>query len=234
MKNKLIISITMALSLSTTLLAVIGGPHGNIGSGSNATDNGEVCIYCHTPHAANNFGPVPIWNKPTSPLTYMMYGATAAGVAGKTVAGTFTDATPTDQTLACLSCHDGVTALDSVINAPGSGRTDINGIEIGGYSSTKIMPNNQSKAVGMPTVLSGPGDLRNDHPLSIVYTPGKAGLKATNDPLSGWLGAQKVGDLLRSGKVQCVSCHDVHDDTNLMYRRISNNNSDLCLGCHEK
>ena len=156
MKSKLILSLAITIALSKTLLAGIGGPHGSIASGdASATDNGEICIYCHTPHAANDAGPVPIWNKPSSTQTYLMYGATTAGMAGQTLAGTLTDATPTDQTLACLSCHDGISAIDSVVNAPGSGRSDINGIEIGGYGVTATIPNDEYKAVGISNSSSG-------------------------------------------------------------------------------
>jgi len=236
MKSKLILNFAITLALSKSLLAGIGGPHGSIASGdSSATDNGQICIYCHTPHAANDTGPVPIWNKPSSTQTYLMYGATAPGMAGQTIAGTLTDATPTDQTLACLSCHDGVSAIDSVVNAPGSGRSDVNGIAIGGYGAIATIPNAEYKSVGVANSLSGgSGDLRNDHPVSLVYAPGKAGLKPLNTTLVGWKGANQISDLLRNGKVQCTSCHDVHNNTNLMYRRINNDNSELCIGCHVK
>jgi predicted CXXCH cytochrome family protein len=236
MKNNLLISLGVSIALSTSLLAAIGGPHGNLSSGdTSATDNGQICVYCHTPHAANNNGPSPIWNKPSSPLTYYMYGATASGIAGQTMAGTSTDATPSDQTLSCLSCHDGVSAIDSVVNAPGSGRTDINGIAIGGYSVVPKVPSGQEKAVGMPTATSGTsGDLRNDHPVSITYVEGRAGLRSVNTVLTGWKGAETISDLLRNGKVQCTSCHDVHNNSWTMYRRTGNTDSNLCMGCHSK
>ena len=238
MKNKFILSIGALALLSSNLLALYG-PHKGLAASSAATDNDEVCVYCHTPHAANNAfdGPVPLWNKPTTQVTFYMYGASDPGVAGRTIAGTMTDAQPTDQSLACLSCHDGVSAMDSVINAPGSGRYNPAGTPIGGYAPGVVanMVTAEERAVGFRSATSGSfGDMRNDHPISIQYIEGRASLKPKNTPLTNWLGASTINDVLRNGKVQCSSCHDPHDNTNQLYKRASNAGSALCLSCHNK
>jgi len=81
---------------------------------------GEICVYCHTPHGANTSSGVgmPLWNRTiTAGLTYTPYSTpTTLGFAGEQ---TVTD--PGPASLTCLSCHDGVTAIDSIINMPGSG-----------------------------------------------------------------------------------------------------------------
>ena len=86
-------------------------------------DYGEVCVYCHTPHGANDSqdaARMPLWNRTVNPsLTYRVYTdaiATTLQLAGDQVA---TD--PGPASLTCLSCHDGITAIDSIINMPGSG-----------------------------------------------------------------------------------------------------------------
>jgi len=77
---------------------------------------GEVCVYCHTPHGANNTVAAPLWNrtiKPTSYQTYDQLGTTSL---------TQAVSQPGPASLTCLSCHDGQTAIDSIINMPGSGK----------------------------------------------------------------------------------------------------------------
>jgi len=214
-----------------------------------ADDNGEVCVYCHTPHAANTaFAGAPIWNKKTLSTTFDMYGGGSAGAG--TVAGTKTDATPNSPSLACLSCHDGVSGVDSIVNAPGSG----SGLEANnGTNIVAIMGLNWKggNIGGVPgTATTGNGDLSNDHPVSITYTPGTASLRATTYPLpagtdAAWVtpgGVGTIASLLRNGKVECSSCHDPHNATGVPqatskqvnYLRHSNTNSELCFGCHNK
>ena len=121
MKNKCIIRIFSLLAFSTSIFA-IEGPHGAVVVSDGVSDNGETCVYCHTPHQSRADGPIPLWNKPATDLEltngFKMYGATTTNTAGTTIAGTQTAQQPQNQTLACLSCHDGVTAFDSLINNP--------------------------------------------------------------------------------------------------------------------
>jgi predicted CXXCH cytochrome family protein len=73
-------------------------------------------------------------------------------------------------------------------------------------------------------------DMRDDHPISFLYSAsvsgGDTGLKS----------GASVSNLLFTGKVQCSSCHDVHNGgsgtTNLLV--MSNSGSALCLTCHNK
>lgn len=78
-------------------------------------DYGEVCVYCHTPHAANRRIAAPLWNRTVRATQYTMASSvTRAGA----------DLQPGAASLTCLSCHDGTVAVDSIINMPGSGRID--------------------------------------------------------------------------------------------------------------
>ncbi|HET6464782.1 MAG TPA: hypothetical protein VFH55_04125 [Nitrospiria bacterium] len=86
----------------------------NIGPGANTT--AEVCVFCHTPHGANLNAPgaTPLWNRTVpNPGGYTIYGS-------PNFDGT-NSGQPQGVSLACLSCHDGTIALDSLINMPGSG-----------------------------------------------------------------------------------------------------------------
>lgn len=230
MKNKLIPFFIVIFFITIKLFA-ISGPHAYITSSTDTTtDNGETCVYCHTPHSANSdFAPAPIWNKPSPTTSFTMYGATNSGVSGVTIADTTTDITPTGSSMACLSCHDGVSAMNSVVNAPGTGNYDISGSYIGTNPPNAVtMAGIAYKAVGLN------GDLTDDHPMSIVYIPGKAGLKEISTPLVGFFGSNTISDLLKDGKVQCTSCHDPHGTPYNTYLRNGNTGSSLCYGCHNK
>lgn len=246
-KIKLMIVASMFGMSSAFAGSIAGSPHDLAGTTTGAVgsdDNGELCVYCHTPHAANtSFTGAPLWNKnPTAGLTYTMYGAT--------VGGTAQAAAPSSPSLACLSCHDGVSAIDSIVNAPGSGM---------GNLGTGTAGQNIVDALGTPyggNIGGTPGtatagttiNLSNDHPVSIVYTEGRAGLRLKTTSFTGdlsqtaWVGATTIANLLRADdKIECGSCHDPHNggntqgtSTEVNFLRHTNANSELCLGCHAK
>jgi hypothetical protein len=77
---------------------------------------GEVCVYCHTPHGANRTIAAPLWNRTIKATNYQTYDEL-----GTTTLTQEVTSTPGPASLTCLSCHDGQTAIDSIINMPGSG-----------------------------------------------------------------------------------------------------------------
>ncbi len=81
--------------------------------------NGEICVFCHTPHGGRTDvagGGAPIWNRRLSDSAlFTPYDSPNFDKAG------VTPGRPKGVSLACLSCHDGTIAFDSLINAPGSG-----------------------------------------------------------------------------------------------------------------
>ncbi len=125
-------------------LGVKGSKH-DLGKGVN--DNREVCVYCHTPHGGNADVDAPLWNKPAGMQAYRTYDS--ATIDGRIL--------PVGSvSTACLSCHDGTQAMDTVINAPGSGlRSGRMGSGVGAMS---------------PNIIANLGvDLRNDHPVGVQY-----------------------------------------------------------------
>lgn len=247
--GKVIRSAAAIAVLSTAVFAesnITGTKHNLSYTGPSATvraaageNNDEICVYCHTPHAGNvAFVGAPLWNKKSPVSTgFTMYGAASSGVAGVTLATTATDAVPNNPSLACLSCHDGVSAINSIVNTPGSGvNADTTNYltTFMGAATAKVMPAAGVTNIGV--------DLRNDHPVSIVYTAGRASLRATNSNLTTvtgltWSGATTVLNLLRgagSDRVECGSCHDPHEATNATFLRVANAGSKLCIGCHAK
>jgi predicted CXXCH cytochrome family protein len=173
------------------------------------TNGDEVCVFCHTPHGGDQ-SQGPLWNRDYSPPSFNMYSSSTINMT--------MDAQPQTVSLACLSCHDGTTAFDALLNFPGSGSTN---------------PGDWTWANGYNTIQSSSTaymgtDLTNDHPISILYDTDK-----DNDFIPK--NASNVNGLpLYNGKVECGSCHNPHDNTNGLFLRASNAGSALCTKCHTK
>ncbi len=253
MLGKKIIAGVLIAGFTSLWGGVVGSAHdlsATAWAGTATEDNGEACVYCHTPHAANtSFAGAPLWNKNsvgTANNAFVLYGATAAGNQGTTIAGTLVGnvgGVVNASSMACLSCHDGVSAVNSVVNAPGAGYS-AGGDGFIGSTATPI-----SDALFNTNPLADLGDagvnLSNDHPISVPYVVGAAGLKVTSTTLTGWAGATTIDDLLRTtggvDYVECGSCHDPHDGASsfvagqsVYFLRASNVNSALCVACHDK
>lgn len=126
---------------------------------------GEICVFCHTPHGSDTTAAVPLWNRalPTDLTTYTTYNSLGTStLEGATVqVGSVS--------IACLSCHDGTQAMNSVINRPGSGLYSESGAQMTGtWSGT-----NQTDGKIATGIITNIGkDLRNDHPIGIQYAGG--------------------------------------------------------------
>jgi hypothetical protein len=156
---------------------------------NHSTDTAEICVFCHTPHGGDNTAEVPIWNrKLNTPASYKRYGD---------LGSTTFDAAEVDigsVSIACLSCHDGGQAIDSLINAPGSG--GFTNRDAFAYGSMPRLGNMVGADLVVSTGALDPGvvqnlgvDLSNDHPVSMQYagggiTAGGGGtwVGTTNDP----------------------------------------------------
>lgn len=121
----------------------------------------EICVFCHTPHASNTNVKAPLWNKPTNGGSYTTYTtATSATIDGSVdMSGV---------SLACLSCHDGTQAMDTMINKPGSGGYNAAGSTLGG-TWTGANQDGTGKMIGLANLGI---DLTNDHPVGIQYCGG--------------------------------------------------------------
>lgn len=145
---------------------------GTTGTGENKTTAGtdEICVFCHTPHAADTTAPAPLWNKRlTTGASYSTY----ATLNSSTIDGEILSVGSIS--LACLSCHDGTQAMDNIINAPGSGGYDVTGGGTNGlgWTWTGARVDANGKMINTATTLAmlGP-DLSNDHPIGIQYCGG--------------------------------------------------------------
>ena len=186
-------------------------------TGTALMDYGEVCVYCHTPHGGQV--DAPLWNRAFNPGTnYQMYDDVSSASIDMSV-----DGMPTGVSLACLSCHDGTIGLDVITNAPNA---------YTGSVATLSTAANQ-----MPVGITNLGeDLRNDHPISVVYDNSVGGDPAFNsiaaiegDGIKLFIDPSSPGQ-----KVQCASCHNPHDNDLVPFLRIANTGSNLCKSCHIK
>ncbi len=257
-----LVGLVAALLSGNAAAQGIAGSKHDLSNGGGA--NGEICVYCHTPHGANITDPngnvvaAPLWNRvfTTDPTTYETYADLGSSTldGGETTVGSVS--------IACLSCHDGTQATNVVINAPGSGNYNAtSGVTVG---SGGLIPD---------TVARLGTDLRNDHPISIQYAGG--GFTASTTPTDrsqlgdpdfelastaviggsqawwvdtdpGVADQRDKTDMILYARadatlgsevqpfVECGSCHDPHNDTNGTFLRISNTGSAVCLSCHVK
>lgn len=146
---------------------------GSTGTQSNkVSDTAEICVFCHTPHAANiSNTAAPLWNKnlpATSSYTTYNGGTNKTSTMDSQVLGVGS------VSAACLSCHDGTQAMDNIINAPGSGgyTSDgggTNGLAYTWGASTRVDSNGKLTSSNIANLSQ---DLTNDHPIGIKYCGG--------------------------------------------------------------
>jgi hypothetical protein len=181
----------------------------------------KVCVVCHAPHNSNlTISDAPLWNHTNSSLaSYTLYSS----VTTKAVIGQ-----PGNTSKLCLSCHDGTVAIDSFGGTVGS-------VTIGtGYTGAKATTNMGSTLkddhpIGFPydtTLVTANGSLFD--PTATTVTIGTSPTKTG-----------KVSDLmLYSGKVECSSCHDVHNTftvgTTGMLKMAAGGATHICAACHNK
>jgi len=206
---------------------------GSVGAHIVTASTTEICVFCHTPHHTNTANNLkPLWNRGSSaPASFTAYGTT---IGGNSVASTDIGST----SLACLSCHDGVTTFDNLVNAPGKAGVVNGGSDRGWTFWDAAVPGVVSDFMTSSRLNIGL-DLSNDHPVSIAYDATAAGLRPTDTiiadiDLTADLAASAAGydngnllknlwavkgyisdtatiaDLLRDNKVECSSCHDPH------------------------
>jgi predicted CXXCH cytochrome family protein len=225
LKRLLAITIGIFLLTSVTMPAqgasIVNSKH-DLGAGAGK----EPCAFCHTPHGGDP-SIAPLWNRTApNPASFTMYASdTMANLPGQ----------PSNASLACLSCHDGVNAETTnhkVLNVPGSGAKGPKGdySYAGNCNCHNVYGTNPSLLTDTMYYYVGT-DLRDDHPISMAYpTPVQdPDFKTPTDVVNA--GLKLFG---ATNTVECSSCHNVHDPVNTPFLRKSNAGSDLCYTCHTK
>lgn len=188
----------------------------------------QVCAFCHTPHHANTNVIAPLWNRFVDlNSTFTLYSS-----------ATF-DSTPLQPQPGisgiCLGCHDGTLGTAVVNGITGSTKHDlVNAPGPGGIPDTTSWPNCERchpEYYGKPPAKWSGTDLSDEHPISIAYPTAAIdpAFRVPPDLANGW------GDVrLFSGRIECPTCHAVHDPTIVPFLRKANDRSALCLTCHTK
>ncbi len=204
-------------------------------------DYAQVCVYCHTPHGANDTIDAPLWNRTNAGNSYTVYDMPLQSGQTPTQPGV--------SSLTCLSCHDGTVAIDSVVNMPGSGnysaaqKTSQSDAFLDTWPSAAGTHRNLDGAAGSDSCLychSSGGlvpsipfdvfaigtDLTDDHPVGVglpngaVYdfnTPGgvSGNLRFFDGDGDGRADSNELRfyDTGDGYEVECASCHDPHGVT---------------------
>jgi predicted CXXCH cytochrome family protein len=208
--------------------------------------SGENCLPCHVMQGTKT-SPAPLWNPASSTQTYIMYGSTFPPAKGSVA-----DSPPDGMSKKCLSCHDGIIASDTYGPNTGGHAFRFDG------DFTGIIPNNNHPVSFVydtalatkygdlydpSTRLSGVNGISGTiNDLSAGLSEVADGSGTANDPSTGLSEeADSSGtinaDMLFSNRMECSSCHDVHNTkavpgTKLLVKDIAG--SALCLTCHNK
>ncbi len=224
MKRILIVCLAVLVTaVMANAQTVVGSKHDlSTTGGTAATNVTRVCVFCHTPHqatAAN--GQYPLWNHTlSSTASYGTYTSPTLDATDVTDVGNPPQGNAATSNL-CLSCHDGTVSIASMYNPPNeTNPVTINAIA-GRIDSGGLIISNAN--VGT--------DLTDDHPVNFTYDTALATADGSlNDPST----TPAVAALLINNKVQCTSCHEVHDPTNAPFLVMDNTASALCTTCHIK
>jgi len=119
---------------------------------------------------------------------------------------------PTGSSLLCLSCHDGTIALGDVLS----------GGPIQMLSGVTTMPTGGG-SLGT--------NLSDDHPFSFVFDSALAARRGELADPGTLTGRVKLD---ATGQIQCVTCHDPHNDVFGKFLVMDNRGTALCETCHQK
>lgn len=189
----------------------------------------RICVFCHTPHGGQLN--TPLWNRDISGLQLKTYSHYDSVTLSSVVNNGDSNRTVNNESLLCLSCHDGSIAVGDLVNAS-NGTPDTATAFISAFDTD---PGPVIGAVLGNSSLTN--ELSDDHPISFSYSAVQA-LKPTE-----FVDAVSVDPDLRlygaADRLECGTCHDPHVDytANPEYTpflAMPNAGSALCLACHIK
>ena len=261
--STLMISFALWLAAFATAQAVKGPPDirntvhnlssgvGNFNVQYKSSNEDEVCIFCHTPHGGSLTGP--LWNRANTTTTYTHYSSAGASAY---LRGLSVNRPVSNESMLCLSCHDGSITVQSILNTsnrtggqpesfwdPANG-VKITALDLGFVAATAAKIGASLDAGGNLVDVST--DLMDDHPISFLYEsvraqkPDEFKTVATAEAAGVRFFPQTAADGLK--RVECSSCHDPHvdyfsgsgDAAYTPFLITPNDGSKLCLACHTK
>ena len=167
---------------------VDGGEDTMIPNANATAGTSEICVFCHTPHHTRGTSIGPLWNRGSGTTNFTVYAGTIGDDNPNSTPGSYD---PGAASVACLSCHDGVTKFDMLVNAPGDGGVVFNtaGASQGWTFREKlgsVFGDDSRLTIGADITGAAGGDLSNDHPIGMVYKEGEvASLRDRSTNIAG-------------------------------------------------
>lgn len=203
----------------------------------------EICIFCHTPHSGTT--EAPLWNRINpAAASFSMY------TSSNSLAQADGSQTIRNESLICMSCHDGSIATNAIINDSFNEGLPVEQYLVALSDFPLALTGTIRQADGTVKPGGSPGGwevghLEDDHPVSIDMAQTKltagwgdefndpATVESTTELKFYGTGAEKF--------VECATCHDPHVDyitaggeDHTPFLRMPNSNSDMCFACHIK
>ncbi len=186
---------------------VVGSRHDLSVSGPGpvkATNEKEVCLFCHALHIKDSNSPHPLWNQKISTApSFTSYTSSTYKQTNNQIS---------TRSKLCLSCHDGTVAIGQTYT---SGKIAVQGAVPSADNFGADLRNNHPFGFTMPAVDDG------EINLSLTASP-----PLSSDP------AVKLFDN-KIECVTCHNPHTPNLDTTVQFMVRSNNNSTLCKACHD-
>ncbi len=173
----------------------------------------NICVFCHVPYEPLDTPGItgePQWtHAPSAIIRFATYSNGSERLKDpnhRLSAGTSLGPGPVSKF--CLGCHDGSVAVN----------------QYGALAGNAYI--NEAYKIGRN------GDLSNHHPIGFIYAA------VIDDEINTYasLGGQPAEALLRDGRMECVTCHDVHNSKNTGEKLlwVTDRKSGLCCSCHRK
>lgn len=183
--------------------SVVNSPHNLSAWGPGSVRASSEPEVCIFCHAPHHGSRVqPLWNRAESTAIYTPY--TSSSMVAR-------PGQPTGSSKLCLSCHDGTIALGSVLS-----RSD----PIHMLGGVTVMPQGHAN-LGT--------DLSDDHPVSFRYD---TSLALQNGNLVDPRALPPAMKLDHNQELQCITCHDPHNNVYGKFLVMSNESSTMCRSCH--
>lgn len=223
--RKLMIAAALVLLGGSAAMATKSALTGDTQHGAVGT---TPCGGCHTPHAGTN-GNSLLWVHSVGTSTYTVYTSASLKSPSTNITspgnGLLVAGTPSNNTLLCMSCHDGALAATNSVT-----------LKTANYGTAG------NPITGTLVDIGGSGNLGNDHPVNLAFDPVANTTLAAVATVTG-AGLQLYTGGTATNFVECGTCHNPHQGpsgaTNVprnlstgYYLRVANNTSQLCTTCH--